>query len=72
MLLIYPQNFDNTSFDLTKSTLNHTHWTLHTMFIATLFKSNLSFFALSSLFKKSDPPLFDLKKIDKKPVDEFL
>ena len=46
---------------------------LHLSRLLNLFNSlDLPFYNLLSLLNDSDPPLFDDKKMDEKPVNEFL
>lgn len=66
------QNNNNIGFDTAKSTSSYTHWTLYIASLLTFFRSDPPFSGLSNSFSRSNPSSLDHKKIDEKPIGEFL
>ena len=71
ILSIFVQNIDCVSPDITVPTLNHLHEKLRTVLLLPLFKLDPFLSSFLNLFR-SDLPLFDRKKKDKKPVIKFV
>lgn len=67
-----PQNVYSISLDIAKPISSYMYQALYTTSTSILFRSDLPISGFSHLVNRSDLPLFDHKKTDWEPIDEFL